>query len=306
VIRPRISVLIATADRSEQLADCIAHLARSRCAGVEIIVLDQSLQAVSPQVLPGNSDGMVLRHIRCPRRGKSAALNIGVAEARGELLAFTDDDCRVAPDWLEVMHRAFQATPERAAFTGRVLAGEVEGEAVLAPSVKDEGEERVYEHPVFRDVLFGNNMAIAAQALRQVGPFDEGLGPGTPARAAEDNDLGYRLLRAGIPIRYLPNLVVVHRSWRGAGEQVDLYRDYGIGQGTFYGKHVRRGDFHMAARMAKSFWDACRNAAGAAILGRGYDLRASLSFSRGLAHGFLRAVVIPVGSSPSSLQVEGP
>jgi len=87
---------------------------------------------------------------------------------------------------------------------------------------------------------------------------------------------------------------------------VDLYRDYGIGQGTFYGKHVRRGDFHMAARMAKSFWDACRNAAGAAILGRGYDLRASLSFSRGLAHGFLRAVVIPVGSSPSSLQVEGP
>jgi hypothetical protein len=146
---------------------------------------------------------------------------------------------------------------------------------------------------VFRDVLFGNNMAIPARVMRRVGPFDERLGPGSPAPAAEDNDLGYRLLRAGIPIHYLPELVVVHRSWREASDQVDLFYDYGIGQGSFYGKHARRADFHMVARMAKSLWDSWRDAGGAAVLGRGYDLRTSLSFGHGLLQGFLRSALAP-------------
>jgi GT2 family glycosyltransferase len=288
---PRVSVLLATADRTELLGDCLAHLARSRCEGVEILVLDQSRGWVSPQVLPEDCPHVELRHIRCPRRGKSAALNVGVAEAKGELLAFTDDDCRVASNWLEVLERAFDETHCEAAFTGRVLAGEREDGAAIAPSLRDESERRIYQRPVFRDVLFGNNMAIPARVLRRVGPFDERLGPGSPAPAAEDNDLGYRLLRAGIPIHYLPELVVVHRSWREASDQVDLFYDYGIGQGSFYGKHARRADLHMLARMAKSLWDSWRDAGGAAVLGRGYDLRTSLSFGRGLLKGFVSSAL---------------
>ncbi|MCI0407675.1 MAG: glycosyltransferase [Acidobacteria bacterium] len=300
---PRISVLIATADRPELLADCLAHLRRSPFEGVEIIVLDQSrnLQHREPE-----EDGPErwLRHVHCPRRGKSAALNRGIAEAKGGLLAFTDDDCRVAENWLEEMHRACVDTRGEVALTGRVLAGEREGDAVIAPSLLDEGQEREYRRPAFRDVLFGNNMAIPAPVLRRVGPFDETLGPGTSWPAAEDNDLGYRLLRARVPIRYLPNLVVTHRSWRKPRQQQGLYRDYGIGQGAFYGKHARRGNLHMVARMARSLWDGGRDAAGAAVLGRGHDLRASLSFSEGLVRGFVGATLAGGGSPRASLQAE--
>jgi len=102
-----------------------------------------------------------------------------------------------------------------------------------------------------------------------------------------------------VPIRYLPNLVVTHRSWRQARQQQGLFRDYGIGQGAFYGKHARRGNLHMVARMARSLWDGGRDAAGAVVLGRVHDLRTSLSFSEGLVRGFVGATLAG-GSSPST------
>jgi GT2 family glycosyltransferase len=300
---PRISVLIATADRPELLADCLSHLRRSRFDGVEILVLDQSREV--SQCAGDEGDARLwLRHLPCPRRGKSAALNRGIAEAKGELLAFTDDDCRVSESWLEVMHRGFVETRGGTVLTGRVLPGELERDAVIAPSLLDHNREREYRRPVFRDVLFGNNMAIPAILLRRVGLFDETLGPGTIWPAAEDNDLGYRLLRQGVPIRYLPHLVVTHRSWRAARQQQELFRDYGIGQGAFYGKHARRGNLHMVARLVRSLWDGGRDAAGAAMLGRDHDLRASLSFSEGLVKGFVGAALAGGEGPRASLRAE--
>jgi len=171
-----------------------------------------------------------------------------------------------------------------------VVAGVPEGEAVVAPSLRDNDRETTYQSPGFRDVLFGNNMAIPAAIIRRVGCFDEGLGPGTTAPAAEDNDLGYRLLRAGVPIRYVPAMVVTHRSWRRGSEQVRLYRGYGIGQGAFYAKHVRRGDLHMAARMARNIWDSGRDLSGAILLGRRQDVRATRAFVGGLVGGFVHEI----------------
>ena len=285
--RPRISVLIATADRPALLAGCLESLGATGFRDAEVLVLDQSLE-LSP-VPERVGDGLPVRQIRCPRKGKSAALNRGVPEARAPWLAFTDDDCHVARDWLEVIDRAARGAESECALTGRVVPGPLEGEAVVAPSLREDGQEVIYQTPSFRDVLFGNNMAIPRSLLLRTGCFDEALGPGTSAPAAEDNDLGYRLLRAGAPIRYLPGMVVTHRSWRSGSQQVRLFRSYGVGQGAFYGKHVRRGDLHMAARMARNLWDAGRDLGGAILLARSQDVRASSAFARGLVAGFVRA-----------------
>ncbi len=68
-----------------------------------------------------------------------------------------------------------------------------------------------------------------------------------------------------------------------------LYRGYGVGQGSFYGKHVRRGDLHMAARMARNIWDVGRDLGGALLLGRRQDVQATRAFGGGLVRGFVRA-----------------
>ena len=284
---PRISVLIATADRPELLAGCLKSLSATRFTEAEVLILDQSRN--DPAYPVGHGDGPAFRYFRCARRGKSAALNLGVKEARASWLAFTDDDCLVAADWLEVIGRTASESGGGCVLTGRVVGETPEGNAVTAPSLRENGRETTYTWPTFRDVLFGNNMVIPADLLRSVGPFDETLGPGTAAPAAEDNDLGYRLLRAGVPIRYLPTIVVTHRSWRRGPDQVRLYHGYGVGQGTFYGKHLHRGDLHMAARMAKNVWDAGRDLGGAIVLGRRQDVLSSWAFARGLVRGFVQA-----------------
>ena len=297
---PRISVLIATADRRQMVSDCLAAIGRTGFTDAEVLILDQSRSPVTPLPDPGFPSGLILRHIRCPRRGKSAALNIGVEEARGSVLAFTDDDCRVGADWLEVIDRGVRRSGGAEVLTGRVLAGQREGDAIVAPSLRDESEEYLFRTPGFRDVLFGNNMALPTELLRRAGPFDESLGPGAKFPAAEDNELGHRLLRSGVPIRYLPELVVVHRSWRREKEQVELFQGYGVGQGAFYGKHARQGDLLMWARLGRNLWDAGRDAGGAALLGRGYDVRASAAFARGLLNGFFRATLRGSGNGRSA------
>jgi GT2 family glycosyltransferase len=297
---PRISVLIATADRQELLAACLESLAATGFAEAEVLVLDQSRE--QPSMPRRKSEGPEVRWIRCPRRGKSAALNHGVREARAPWLAFTDDDCLVAADWLEIIDRAAREAEGDCALTGQVLPGVPEGESVIAPSLREDGREATYTAPTFRDVLFGNNMAMPAALLRKAGCFDETLGPGTAAPAAEDNDLGYRLLRAGSSIRYLPGMLVTHRSWRSGPDQVRLFRSYGIGQGAFYGKHVHRGDLHMAARMVRNLWDAGRDLGGAILLARRQDVRASGAFARGLLEGFLRAAYRGNGAAAAVLE----
>jgi GT2 family glycosyltransferase len=293
---PKISVLIATADRPALLAGLLKSLSASRFGEAEVLILDQSRRETQLE----DGGGLPIRVFRCPRRGKSAALNLGVREARAPWLAFTDDDCLVAEDWLQVIDRAARDSQGECALTGRVVPGAPEGEAVTAPSLREQEQETTYTAPSFRDVLFGNNMAIPAELLRKAGSFDEGLGPGTPASAAEDNDLGYRLLRAGASIRYVPSMLVTHRSWRSGPDQVKVFGGYGVGQGTFYGKHVRRGDLHMAARMARNLWDAGRDLGGAILLGRRQDVLASGAFAGGLLRGFLRAAWTGNGGTAGS------
>ena len=294
---PRISVLIATADRHDLLAGCLKTLSASRFSDAEVLVLDQSRSV--PTLPPDRQDGPSFRYVRCARRGKSAALNLGLEQARAPWLAFTDDDCEVAADWLQVIDRAARETGTGCVLTGRVVAGPPEGDTVIAPSLRENGREATYTSPTFRDVLFGNNMALPADLVRKVGRFDESLGPGTEAPAAEDNDLGYRLLRAGVPIRYLPGMVVTHRSWRRGADQVKLFRAYGVGQGAFYGKHLHRGDLHMAARMARNVLDTGRDLGGAIVLGRRQDVLATWAFARGLVRGFVRTAWRGSGERPT-------
>jgi GT2 family glycosyltransferase len=82
-------------------------------------------------------------------------------------------------------------------------------------------------------------MGASVAVVAAVGPFDE-----DPSfiGAAEDCDWAYRALRAGVPILYAPNVVVEHVGWRSADERDDRYRQYARSHGSFYGKHLRRGD----------------------------------------------------------------
>src|SRR5215213_11648746 len=108
-----ISVVIPTRDRNETLARCLDRLAP--CAQslshdqYEVIVTDDSAHAAARELLFDRYPWA--RWTGGPRRGPAANRNAGMRAARGEWLAFTDDDCLPEPGWLSAFEAALTATP---------------------------------------------------------------------------------------------------------------------------------------------------------------------------------------------------
>jgi len=116
------------------------------------------------------------------------------------------------------------------------------------PALVLESEPSLHSARGPRDVLAGGNMAIRVSDLEELGGFDERLGPGSRYPAAEDNDLGLRLLARGYSIRYEPEALVYHRAWRGAASYPLVRWRYGRGKGAFYAKSSQPGDRYGRSR----------------------------------------------------------
>ena len=147
----------------------------------------------------------------------------------------------------------------------------------------------VYHGRIYKDVLYSGNMALYRTAIDEVGNFDECLGPGTHFPAAEDNDLGFRLLEAGYCIRYVPEAILYHHAWRSQSQVLQLRWAYARGQGAFYAKHLRMGDLYMLRRMLRHLRLQCLLVAGR-LLRRNVDRptltrQMQLGWSMGLCSG---------------------
>lgn len=239
-----VSLIVASRNRPDLLADTVASVLRAEAVPAELIVVDQSDEPHAD--LRTRS---AVRYLWSRTAGLSRANNLGVKAAGHDLLVFTHDDVLVERDWLPRIVEALRREGPRTVVTGRVLpAGDRPGG--FAPSVQPATAPAVWEGRIGRDVLYPLNMALHRPALEAVGGFDERLGPGTPYPAAEDNDLGHRLLEAGYRIVFAPEAVVHHRAWRPRAEFAGLRYGYGRGQGAFYAKHLDLRDRYILRRLA--------------------------------------------------------
>jgi GT2 family glycosyltransferase len=126
-------------------------------------------------------------------------------------------------------------------FPNAIITGRVEpaGLTDVAFCVVPSQVPQVYHQPQLKaQPLIGGNMGVAMAIAHRVGHFDEH----DCLHSAEDSDWGYRALRLGIPIRYVPEIVVQHFNWRSFEQRAHRYREYSRSQGGFYGKHLLNGD----------------------------------------------------------------
>jgi GT2 family glycosyltransferase len=186
---------------------------------------------------------------------KSLAVNLGLERARHDAVLLTDDDCTVAASWVGVAWSQLERDAE-AIVTGRVLAV---GDELGVPSTIDDETPREYTGEIHYGALYGNNMACRASLVLAAGGLDERL------TVAEDNDLCYRWLRSGRPLRYEPELLVWHHAWRSQDEMRRLYRRYAYGQGLFYAKHLRAGDLAVVPFLGRDVYRGARGVAARAL-----------------------------------------
>jgi GT2 family glycosyltransferase len=248
---PRSSVIVCSRNRPRYLLETVESVLHGPVRPTEIVIVDQSDEPHTALAAMGVRDSCAIRYLHSTERGVSRARNAGMRAAATELLIYTDDDVFVDPGWLEPMVRQLAELGPRGVVTGRVLSTPDEVPGGFAPALVSSEATAEYVGRIAKDVLEAGNMGVHRATMLELGGFDEELGPGTRFPAGEDNDMGYRLLAAGCRIRYVPEGVIYHRAWRGPEEYLPLRWRYGIGQGAYYGKHLRGGGSYMAGRLAR-------------------------------------------------------
>ncbi|MET0415369.1 MAG: glycosyltransferase, partial [Actinoplanes sp.] len=241
--RPSISVVVTTCEASPTLLHTLASLAAQTHPPLEVIVVDNrpATSGVAEFLLRNGVDDV--RLIEEPLPGLSRARNAGLAAARGELVAFTDDDVEVDPRWLDALSRPFDDTAV-ACVTGLVLPLELQTPAQFwfeqfggfskgftqrrFDLVEHRDASRLYPYAAG---VFGTgaNAAFRTSTLRSIGGFDEWLGAGTPARGGEDLDIYLTVVRSGWTLVYEPAALVRHTHHRELADLRAQVHNYGVG-----------------------------------------------------------------------------
>jgi len=248
---PQSSLIICSRNRPQLLLETIESVLYGQDVPTELIILDQSTELHMQLAHITTERPCEIRYIHSRTVGVGANRNLGINSSRFKILVFIDDDMLVDLNWLHNLIQATINAGPHSVVTGQVLAGEMETSGAKAPSIKKDDEPAVYKGRIGRDVLYTGNMATYRSVFDIVGLFDERLGPGTDFPAAEDNDLGFRMLEQGYSIHYVPEAIVYHRAWRSDGESRILIWRYGVGRGAYYAKHMSWRDHYMLRRMLR-------------------------------------------------------
>lgn len=257
-----LSVIVCTRDRRSNLMRCLKSITDSAEASawpveMEIVVVDDGSQdgtAEAVQAFAAQARRVEVCLISQPGLGLSAARNTGVAESRGEVLAFIDDDCIASPAYVAEVIAHFAGESELVVRGGRVLLGDpLDAPLAIAPSTR---LQRLDRRSNVGGFILGCNMAMRREALDRLGPFDERLGAGSSLRAGEDTDLVIRAAAAGIPVEFTGDMTVHHFHGRRTREQIlRAQRSYNIGNGALIAKHLARAPWFLV----NGYW-SLRNA----------------------------------------------
>lgn len=226
-----ISLVVATLGRVEEIGALFDSLTMQDVA-FEVILVDQNPDARLAALVAAWAPRLPLRHLRAPRPHANAGRNLGLRHARGDLVAFPDDDCLIPPGTLAGVRQAFQADPTLAALTGPAAAPE----GGLGSGRWNDVAGPITLANVWTSVI-EFNLWLRRDAALRLGGFDEAMGPGARFGSAEGNDLVCRALHAGLPARYDPALRVIHPDKRLTREAVARARRYGLGLGFALRRH---------------------------------------------------------------------
>jgi GT2 family glycosyltransferase len=229
------------------LQRCLVALRAALTDADEIIVVDSASRDAAAVAKVAHEAGASV--VRCDRAGASLARNAGWRAARHDLVAFVDDDVRVIPDWSAGLVNAF-ADPDVEFVTGRVVVPADQQAAERPVAVTSRTEQEVLHAGLSGDLGASANLAVRRRALAVVDGFDETLGPGTWASAAEDLDLFDRLFRAGYTGRFEPTAVAEHDQWRTKPQLIRLDWRYGKGMGVRLSR-LARWDSPRARRLLR-------------------------------------------------------
>jgi glycosyltransferase involved in cell wall biosynthesis len=252
---PTVSVIIPTYNRPDALRSCLNALCSLDypSTNLEVIVVDDGGDVPLEPVIESAHENLRVRLVRQENAGPAGARNAGAATATGELLAFTDDDCRPDPHWLNALVKRYLIQPES------LVGGRTEN-ALDNPFSRVSQQLVSYLYAYFNNRPGGarfftsNNLALSAEAFREFGGFDTRF----PLAAGEDREFCDRWLASGSPLVYAEEAVVQHEHHLSARSFVRQHFNYGRGAFFFHRSRSTRAEGGIAPEPIGFYGDLLR------------------------------------------------
>ena len=228
---PLISVVVCTRNGSATLAECLKALQNQTYQNYEVIVVDDGSTDSVPEIAKASS---AVRYERQDHAGLSVARNLGLRLARGEIVAYTDDDCMADEDWLSHLAMAFD-DPQWVAAGGPNIPPPPRNltEAIVAAAPG--GPSHVLLNDEEAEHLPGCNLAIRKSALEAIGGFRPQF-----MAAGDDVDVCWRLREAGGKLKFVPGAMVWHHRRFSVRAFLRQQRGYGWAEALLMKAHPLR------------------------------------------------------------------
>jgi glycosyltransferase involved in cell wall biosynthesis len=258
----KLSVIVSTRNRAHAIVGCLdsiaASLAKAAPLDAEIVVVDNGSQDATSRIVEqwATSSAFPVRLLVEPRPGLSVARNRALRTAQGELLVFTDDDCRLSQEYVNDLLGHDAADTEPVLRGGRVELGDHTDLPITIKTTTTRQRFNRRTNPATDDCIVGQingcNMTMRRALVEKLGPFDERFGVGSSIESSEDSDYLFRAYIAGFTLEYVPDMTVFHyhgRKQKPVGYK--LYRGYSIGTGAIYAKYF----FKQPNLCLPFYWD---------------------------------------------------
>jgi GT2 family glycosyltransferase len=233
------SIIIPTYEREAQLAACLESLARLEYPRdhFEVIVVDDGSKNPPRDCVARFRGEFNLILLMQANAGPASARNRGAMEAKGKFLAFTDDDCAPAHDWLRVLADRFAVAPEHMV-GGRSVNALPRNLYASTNQVMTDAVYEYYNHDQGRPHFFtSNNLAVSSAIFEALGGFDTTF----PLPASEDREFCERWLTDGGCMTYAPEAVVHHSHSMTFGGFLKHHFNYGRGAFHFHSVRAHGG-----------------------------------------------------------------
>jgi O-antigen biosynthesis protein len=198
---PLVSVIVCTRNGAWRIRECLENLGKLEYPAYEVVVVDDGSTDRTAEIA-GEYDVRVIRGIH---RGLSAARNAGLTAARGEIVAYIDDDAYPDPHWLSYLAAGFE-DGARVGVGGPNLVPPDDGYVAQLVARAPGGPTHVLLNDQEAEHIPGCNMAFRRDALREIGGFDEQFWI-----AGDDVDVCWRLMERGGTLGFAASAVVWHR-----------------------------------------------------------------------------------------------
>jgi glycosyltransferase involved in cell wall biosynthesis len=225
---PKVSVVVCTYNGSKTLDGCLKSLQKLNYPDYEVIVVDDGSKDAVPEICKRYS---YIRYFRQTNKGLSAARNVGMDLAEGEIIAYTDDDCFADEDWLYFLV-AKLLDSDASGVGGPNLLPAHDGPVAACVSASPGTPAHILIDDNVAEHIPGCNMAFWADRLRAIGGFDP-----VYRAAGDDVDLCWRLQNEGDHIVYSPAAMVWHHRRSTVKAYLGQQRGYGIAEALLKRKH---------------------------------------------------------------------